>query len=89
MAATITGWRLKAEALEQSSFERERMVAWYAAEVANVRMNAHRHAQAQDLTMRDMQNRIDELLRSNSWRITLPLRAIRRPATYLKALRRR
>jgi hypothetical protein len=96
LAATITGWRLKAEALEQSSFERERMVAWYAAEVANLRMSAHRQeeastarAHAQNAAVRDKQNRIDELLRSNSWRITLPLRALRRPAMYLKALKRR
>lgn len=95
LSTMVTGWRLKAEALEQSSFERERMVAWYAAEVANLRRSAQRHeeatarAHAEDLNAREIQNRLDAVLASNSWRITLPLRAIRQPKAYLKALRRR
>ena len=95
LAAIIRGWRLKAEALEQSSFERERMVAWYASEVANLRMSAQRHeeatarAHAEDLNAREIQNHLDAVLASNSWRITLPLRAIRQPRAYLKALRHR
>jgi FkbM family methyltransferase len=104
--AAIQGWRLKSEALEQTSFERERMVAWYAAEVSNFRKRWQRQesvnrVQAEKLTIqteqleiecdqrRDAETRIEQLLGSTSWRITLPMRAIRRPGTYMKVLMRR
>jgi FkbM family methyltransferase len=103
LEAVIQGWRLKSEALEQTSFERERMVAWYAAEVSNFRKRWLRQenanaaqaavnlAQAGQLEVerahgRDAEARLAQVLRSTSWRVTLPMRVVRRPGTYLRAL---
>jgi len=87
---------LQVEALEQSSFERERMVAAYASEVSNIRNRLKRHDAAfaahidrQASDARGVQSRLDDVLGSTSWRITLPMRAVRRPRTYLKAWMRR
>jgi len=97
LLASLRSLQLTVDALEQSSFERERMVAWYAAEVENLRRSARRHeeaaaARAHDQAVhaqakeRDLQCRLDDVLGSTSWRITLPLRVVRRPRTYLKTL---
>ncbi|WP_024287613.1 FkbM family methyltransferase [Cellulomonas sp. KRMCY2] len=96
---SIQGLQLRGEALEQTSFERERMVAWYAAEVSNFRNRLQRQEsldaeraerqEAQRRAAQDIQLRLDGVLASTSWRITLPMRAIRRPRTYLKEWVRR
>lgn len=102
----IRGIRLKSEALEQTSFERERMVAWYAAEVSNFRSRGERQervnlaqgaaltaqavqAEVQREQTQDVQTRLDDVLASSSWRITLPMRAMRRPRVYMRELMHR
>lgn len=89
---TIRRLRLKTEALEQTSFERERMVAWYAGEVANHRRRAatsesevnHWRVRAESTD-----TRLEDVLSSTSWKTTLPIRAARRPRAYLKKMLQR
>ncbi|WP_149205416.1 FkbM family methyltransferase [Actinotalea subterranea] len=83
----VRGWRLKAETMEQTSFERERMVAWYAAEVSNLRGRSARQAQLiarQEEELDRLRVRMSEVFASTSWRLTMPVRAARRPRTYLR-----
>lgn len=87
------------EALEQVSFERERMIAWYAAEVNNQRYLNGEQARRLDEQARgleanasayaDAERRFAEVVESTSWRATLPIRAVRRPQVYLRRLVRR
>ena len=89
----------RATALEQALFERDRLIAWHAAEANNLRRGRDAVAQDRDRfaehlavsqAMRagaEASNRA--LLRSTSWRASLPLRVLRRPRTYLRGLVRR
>lgn len=87
-------WHLRVDALEQTSFERERMVAWYAAEVeAHKARRLELVAQKEDAStslaessarLSDTQTRLHDVLSSTSWRVTMPLRAVRRPRLYLR-----
>lgn len=90
-------------ALAQSAFERDRMIAWYAAEVQNARWlhsrdsalieAREREIEAQEREIEDLQAvvgalqaQVAGLLGSTSWRVTLPLRVLRRPKRYLARL---
>lgn len=83
---------LSIEAFEQSAFERDRLIAWYAAEVAGLRsesaQQAARLAALHELAG-GLQQRVTELLGSSSWRLSLPIRVVRRPTAYLRKLMRR
>jgi hypothetical protein len=75
--------------MEQTAFERERLVAWYAAELNNTRYRAsvsEQHVVAASRRAEDAEHRFTDVLSSTSWRTTLPLRVARRPRTYLKRL---
>jgi FkbM family methyltransferase len=83
---------LKIEAMEQTTFERERLVAWYAAELNNQRYRAHVAQQdfvAASSRAESAEHRFADVMGSTSWRYTLPIRAARRPRTYLKRLLQR
>ena len=73
------------EALELTAFARERLVAWYSGELRSVREREVTLA-AELERSRQM---VHGLLTSTSWRVTLPLRALRRPGRYLNSLRKR
>lgn len=98
-AELLQGTRQRTEALEQALFERDRLIAWHAAEADNLRRGRDAVAQDRDLfaehlgvsqAMRaDAEARNTALLRSTSWRASLPLRVLRRPRTYLRGLVRR
>lgn len=87
------------EALELASFERERLIAWYAAQVALLADGkARAEADAAGLRLEvervvaigvGLNARLEEVLGSTSWKVTLPLRAARRPGLYLRRLMRR
>lgn len=77
------------DAMRQTAFERERMIAWYAAEVANHRSRTARleaEIAAVGAHGSQLQTRIDSLLGSTSWRVSLPVRVARRPGAYLRKL---
>lgn len=84
------------EALAQSAFERDRLIAWYAAELHNARYVQRRDRAALEAKQReldelhslagDLSRQLDAVLASTSWRVTLPLRAARRPRHYLARL---
>jgi len=90
-AATLT-----IESLNQTAFARERLIAWYAAEVHNLDASATRatraleEAEAREAAhlaeLETLRRSRQEMLASTSWRITLPLRVLRRPKVYLRAL---
>lgn len=92
----IRSWQMRSEALEQTSFERERMIAWYAAEVSSDRgrWHAEKNAMAEQLAshsasigaLRETEVRLNDVLASTSWRSTVLLRAIKRPRLYLRKL---
>ena len=98
-AELLQGTRQRTEALEQALFERDRLIAWHAAEADNLRRGRDAVAQDRDLfaehlavsqAMRagaEASNRA--LLHSTSWRASLPLRVLRRPRAYLRGLVRR
>jgi FkbM family methyltransferase len=81
--------RLTIDAMRQTGFERERMIAWYAAELANHRSVTAR-LQVENASLgahgSHLQSRIDGLLGSSSWRLTLPVRFVRRPGAYFRKL---
>jgi FkbM family methyltransferase len=99
MAVEAQQETLKLEALEQASFERERMIAWYASELNNHRLRNEelsrrveeqfQHLRAMEAAHADVEERYAGLLQSTSWRATLPLRAVRRPQLYVRRLVRR
>jgi FkbM family methyltransferase len=83
---------LTIESMQQTTFERERLVAWYAAELNNQRYRAHvneQHMIAASHRAEDAEHRFADVTRSSSWRYTLPIRAARRPRTYLLRLLQR
>lgn len=85
----VRSLQLTCEALEQSSFERERLVAWYASQVARLTDDATRSSgdvEALRQSAADTRQRLDDVLASTSWRTTLPIRAARRPQDYLSKL---
>jgi FkbM family methyltransferase len=98
LTETIRHLQLKTDALEQTSFDRERMVAWYAAEVSNYRNRWRQQRgiiedhvsqeEALQAIVQDTNTRLNEVLESTSWRSTLPMRVIRRPRVYLRKLTR-
>lgn len=91
------------DAQDRALFARERLVAWYATELRNLRVTRsaqEKAAQEQlsassreaDEARRDAdaaRRQVGELLASTSWRMTLPLRFVRRPGHYLRSLRHR
>lgn len=91
-AETIADLRAENEALEQALFERDRLISAHTAAAA--RMYGAQAAQVGDLQgqvsgleaqVAGLEARIAGLLSSTSWRLTLPLRVLRRPGTYLRA----
>ena len=84
------------EAMAQSAFERDRLIAWYAAELHNARDMQGRDRAALEAKRREVDElhalagnlsaQLDAVLASTSWRVTLPLRAARRPRHYLARL---
>jgi len=95
------GLKLTLEATQQSTFERERLVAWYAHELkharAHVRLEKQHHerlaaeaagaAEARRARIRHI--RFADGLARILWRATLPLRVLRRPRFYLRLLKNR
>lgn len=69
---------IETETSRQRLFERDRLVASQAVEVNQLRY---------EMSLRVAGTQ--EILRSTSWRITLPLRVVRRPRNYLRRLLRR
>lgn len=98
-SAELEDLRRTNEALEQASFERERLIATYAAQVAALRdALARTEADAAGLRVElarsvefgvGLNARLEALLGSTSWKASLPLRVVRRPGPYLRKLRRR
>ncbi len=92
---------LTVAALEQTSFERERLVAWYSHELArakfdvSVAVNQHATAAAEAerlaaaIANRPAPSKLAERIARVLWRLGLPFRAMRRPRTYLRILLRR
>ncbi|GHS90061.1 hypothetical protein AGMMS50218_17540 [Actinomycetota bacterium] len=89
--------RLGLAAFEQTAFERERMVAWYAAELATERARSARTLEAytkdserrliaEQIAHQDSARRLADVLSSTSWRLSLPVRVVRRPGLYLRKL---
>jgi FkbM family methyltransferase len=87
LVADGVDWQPKMAALEQTAFERERLIAWYATEVSNYRGRYEDHSSVfarVDAARIDAEKQLSEVLSSTSWRTTVPIRAARRPAAYLR-----
>ncbi|QHC65689.1 hypothetical protein GSU68_03225 [Rathayibacter sp. VKM Ac-2759] len=98
------GLLLELESLEQQLFERERHVAFLAHRVhellhaapavedpalaGEVQRLQDEIRRAQE-TIGHQQSRIEELVASTSWKLTMPLRVVRNPAPYVRKLRAR
>lgn len=74
--------RIEVEAFQQQQFERERYVAWQSTEI----QRAHERAAASEAAAAHAAEQVADVFRSRSWRISLPLRVLRRPAPYLRKL---
>jgi hypothetical protein len=70
------------EALEQRLWERERLAAARGRELTDLRI-------AMAMAERSNREQIESFMSSASWRLTLPLRAVRHPRYYLRTLRAR
>ncbi|UFS60861.1 polysaccharide pyruvyl transferase family protein [Subtercola endophyticus] len=91
------------EALEQQLFERERYAAFVGRQAHEAVWRAGQGSEAQVRAVdslsvqledsreiiRNLQAKIDDLVNSTSWRISLPMRIIRHPDPYVRKLRRR
>ncbi len=99
---SLVALQLTLEAMEQTSFERERLVAWYAKELSQAKahawhLQAHHdrleaEAQAEAAAIRGArgtQIRLAANLARVLWRATLPFRVLRRPRFYLRLLANR
>lgn len=87
--SALRSLRLKSESLDLSLFERDRMIAWYAAQVANLRAASETNLRESQRQVRESQDLVTALRASTSWKVTLPLRVLRRPMVYLRVLVRR
>jgi len=98
----LVALQLTLEAMEQTSFERERLVAWYAKELSQAKahawhLQAHHdrleaEAQAEAAAIRGARGthiRLAANLARVLWRATLPFRVLRRPRFYLRLLANR
>jgi len=76
---TERAFEVELDAWEQQSFERERFIAWQAGEIARARAAASSSAEAEH-----WRAELERVLATRSWRITRPLRVLRRPGHYLR-----
>src|SRR5690606_31662956 len=74
--------RAQIEALEQRLWERERLAAARGRELTDLRVQLA-------IQGRTNHEAMQALMSSASWRLTLPLRAVRHPRYYLRTLRNR
>lgn len=85
--ATIRGLLLEVEFWEQQSFERERFVAALTGQIEQMRLSAvdtaRRLAEA-DARVVGGHLQVAQILGSTSWKMSLPIRVLRRPAYYLR-----
>ena len=86
MRAALADLRAELEARRQQSFERERHIAALSADVER----GKRSLFEQDRAIRaSWKAQVADIYSSTSWRVTLPIRAIRRPAPYVRKLFKR
>jgi len=83
--ARVRASLIEAEASRQSLFERERYVAWLTVALESARSSAREQAGQ----IGQAEQRLAQVLRSTSWRLTTPLRFVRRPRAYLIAMKHR
>lgn len=85
--STISGLQIEVEAFEQQSFERERFVAALNGQIERMRLDAQeiegRLIEANEKAAGG-QVQVAQLLSSTSWRLSLPIRVLRRPAHYFR-----
>lgn len=84
---TIRSLEVEVEFFEQQSFERERFVASLIAQIEQARLSAveiNRRLVEADARVVNSLVQVAQIVGSTSWRMSLPIRVLRRPAHYLR-----
>jgi FkbM family methyltransferase len=84
--ADLDALQVEIDSYRQSSFERERFIAWQSAEILRIQLEVQAELTAARTHAAAANAGIAALLRSSSWRISLPLRVLRHPRPYLRKI---